>query len=231
MIDSNYLNEEMLLKIYKPEAFSPLYKYNICVMQDGNDYYQMGRIARLSDQLHSNHEIADTIFVGIHYQDKYDRRKKYHPSGEQQQAYSQFLAHEVAPLLDDILPTHCMGQTRILMGDSLAGTLAFMTALKYPHTFGKVIMQSPFVDQTVLQLVENADNLSMLDIYHTIGEKETAVATTTGSIVDFLTPNRTLHQLLSDKGGSYQYHELVAGEHTWKYWQKDLPQVLKSMLQ
>jgi len=229
-IESKYLNETMTLKLYLPENFSSLYKYHICIMQDGNDYYQLGRVATVSDKLHTNEEIENTVFVGIHYLDRYDRKEKYHPSGEQQQAYIKFLVNEAVPLLDEIVPTYHMGQSRALVGDSLAGTLALMTAVKYPHTFSKVIMQSPYVDEDVLSTVKNAKNIHGIDIYHTIGENETAVDTTDGSEVDFVTPNRELHDLLQAKGVSYQYHELEAGEHTWKYWQKDLPHALTAML-
>jgi enterochelin esterase-like enzyme len=230
IIDSQYLNERMSLKIYTPEGYSPFQRYNICVMQDGNDYYQLGRVASVSDLLHEDGDIEHTIFIGIHYQDKYDRRKKYHPDGEQQQAYSRFLAHEVIPFLDDHFSTFQMGQSRILMGDSLAGTLALITAIKYPHTFGKVIMQSPYIDQTIFQLIEDATDLTQLDIYHTIGTEEAAVHTTDGSVLDFLTPNRYLSERLSNKGVSYEYKELTGGKHTWGYWQKDLPEALKIIL-
>ena len=47
-----------------------------------------------------------------------------------------------------------MGKGRVLIGDSLGGTVSFMTALMYPHTFGKVVMQSPFVDETVMNLAK-----------------------------------------------------------------------------
>ncbi|MEC5423577.1 alpha/beta hydrolase-fold protein [Virgibacillus sp. C22-A2] len=228
-IESSYLKETMKLKLYQPESFSPLYKYNICIMQDGNDYYQMGRVATLSDKLHDSQEITNTVFVGIHYQDKYDRKKKYHPSGEQQDAYIKFLVNEVVPLLDDMLPTYHMGQSRALMGDSLAGTLALMTALKYPNTFGKVIMQSPYVDDTVLNAVENASSIHSIDLYHTIGTEETDVDTTDGKKVDFLNPNRKLKALLQEKGANYVYYELEDGEHTWKYWQKDMKRLLTTM--
>jgi enterochelin esterase-like enzyme len=229
VIESKYLEETMTLQLYQPETFSPLYKYNICIMQDGNDYYQMGRIATLSDKLHANNEITNTVFVGIHYQDKFDRSRKYHPNGEQQAAYIKFLVHEVVPLLDETLPTYHMGQSRALIGDSLAGTLALMTALKYPNTFGKVMMQSPYVDQTVMDAVEQAPNIHGVDIYHTIGTEETAVKTTDGQTLDFVVPNRKLSKLLHAKGPSYTYRELDNGEHTWKYWQKDLPTVLMEM--
>ncbi|WP_404451792.1 esterase family protein [Virgibacillus necropolis] len=227
-IDSKYLDEVMTLKIYQPESFSPLYKYHICIMQDGNDYYQLGRAATLSDRLHANEEIENTVFVGIHYNDKYDRKEKYHPSGEKQDAYIKFLVYEVVPLLDDLLPTYHMGQSRSLMGDSLAGTLALMTALRYPYTFGKVIMQSPYVDEKVMDAVRNAKDIHSIDIYHTIGLDETEVDTTAGTKEDFLAPNRALNQLLEETGVSYIYHELE-GEHTWKAWQKDLKRALTSM--
>lgn len=227
-ITSHYLEETLMLTWYLPEAFSSLYKYHICIMQDGNDYFQLGRIATLSDRLHTDGSITNTIFVGIHYRDKYDRKKKYHPQGEQQEAYIQFITREVIPLLDDMLPTLHMGKSRSLLGDSLAGTLALMTAVRYPNTFGHVIMQSPYVDDTVLEKVQEAENMHSIDIYHTIGTKETEVETTDGKISDFLTPNRYLHDILSKKNISYVYHELD-GEHTWKAWQKDLPRALTTI--
>lgn len=230
-IESSYLNETMTLKLYQPEAFSPLYKYHICIVQDGNDYYQLGRLATLSDKLHSSEAIANTVFVGIHYKDKFDRRKKYHPDGEQNRDYIKFLVHEAVPFLDDLLPTYHMGQSRTLMGDSLAGTLALMTAIKYPNTFSNVIMQSPYVDETVIDSVQQAENIHSIDIYHTIGEAETEVETTDGKTLDFVEPNRKLHNLLQQSGVSYVYHELEDGEHTWKYWQNDLSRALTTMFE
>ncbi|MRH43415.1 esterase family protein [Aquibacillus halophilus] len=227
-IDSTYLKEKIKVKWYQPEAFTPLKSYHICIMQDGNDYFQMGKVATLSDQLHEEGVIEDTIFVGIHYNDKYDRQDKYHPDGAKQADYMSFLVHEVIPMLDEVIPTHQVGGSRTLMGDSLAGTLALMTALKYPHTFGKVIMQSPYVDDTLIQVIKDTKTIDTIDIYHTIGNKETKVQTTSGSIEDFLTPNRELHNLLKAYGSSYVYHELD-GIHTWKYWQQDLKRAMITM--
>ncbi|QTM98715.1 esterase family protein [Sediminibacillus dalangtanensis] len=227
-IDSKYLDEIMTIKWYLPESFSPLYKYHVCIMQDGDDYFQLGRIATLSDRLHSDGEIENTVFVGIHYNDKYDRQDKYHPNGSKQAAYMQFLLHEVVPLLDEELPTYHVGGSRALIGDSLAGTLALMTALKYSNTFGKVIMQSPYVDEKVLNAVQSAKSVDTLDIYHTIGNEETDVPTTAGDRKDFLEPNRKLRELIEQQDTNYVYHELD-GNHTWKFWQKDLKRALVTM--
>jgi enterochelin esterase-like enzyme len=224
-IDSQYLQETMTLKVYTPENFSPLYKYHFCIMQDGNDYYQMGRAATLSDRLHENQEIENTIFIGIHYKDKYDRREKYHPNGKQNIQYMQFLIREVVPFLDEQFPGYYMGNGRTLIGDSLAGTLALMTAIKYPNIFGNVVMQSPYVDEMVMEAVQAGKDFSSLTIYHTIGSNETDVETTDGQKLDFLTPNRELRAVLNRKPLGYSFHELD-GDHTWGTWQKDLQRAL-----
>ena len=61
-------------------------------MQDGDDYFQLGSVATLSDKLHEKYEIINTTFVGIHYINRFDRLKKYHPHGEQYEAYIRFLS-------------------------------------------------------------------------------------------------------------------------------------------
>ena len=101
-----------------------------------------------------------------------------------------------------------------------------MTAVKYPNIFGKVILQSPLVDEKVLEAVRNHPNPQLLDVYHIIGLEETEVKTTNGSIEDFLTPNRELHQLFGEKGYPNFYEEFD-GNHTWKFWQPDLKRALK----
>ncbi|WP_077623024.1 alpha/beta hydrolase [Sediminibacillus massiliensis] len=227
-INSNFLEEILTVKWYVPETFSDLYKYHICIMQDGDDYFQMGRVATLSDRLHESGEIENTVFAGIHYKDKYDRQDKYHPKGPKQTAYINFLVKEVVPLLDEKLPTYHIGGSRTLMGDSLGGTVSLMAALQYPNTFGQVIMQSPFVDDTVLAAVRESHSLGNLSIYHTIGNQESEVKTTAGEVKDFLSPNRELRTLLDNHRSSYVYHELD-GAHTWKYWQKDMKRALITM--
>lgn len=229
-IQSDFLNETKTIKIYFPESFSDLYKYNIAIMFDGDDYFQMGRIATYSDRLHEDYELSNTIFVGIHYKDAQDRRRKYHPNGEEHEAFTKFVVKEVVPLLDEELPTYLMGKTRILMGDSLAGSFSLLTALRYPNTFGKAILQSPFIDEPIMDIIKQAKEFNSLDIYHTIGEKEDKAKLSDGRIVDQLTPNRELKEFLSSKNSNYIYHELEDGQHTWKYWQKDMVRALTSII-
>lgn len=226
---SNELQEEMTLMVYTPANYSPLYKYNILIAQDGKDYFTLGRIGTIADQLLESKGIQNTIIIGIPYRDVKDRREKYHPEGSKQNAYIRFLAHELTPFIDKEYPTYQMGMGRALIGESLGATVSLMTALSYPHTFGKVIMQSPYVDGTVLNKVEDFQHTSFLSLYHVVGTKETEVPTTDGKKKDFIGPNRELHELMERKNFSVFYEEFE-GTHTWTYWQPDLRQALPKML-
>ncbi|MGG3469861.1 esterase family protein [Neobacillus pocheonensis] len=225
---SEALGEDMQLLVYLPANFSPLYKYSLLIAQDGRDYFQLGRIGRLADEYLYEREIENLIIVGVPYKNVEDRRRKYLPSGEQNQPYIRFLAHELVPFLDQEFPTYQMGSTRALIGDSLGATVSLMTALQYPHTFGKVLMQSPFVDQKVLELVADFTEPQLLEIYHVIGKQETEVKITDGKTGDFLTPNRQLSKLINEKPFTYFYEEFN-GNHTWTFWQPDLRRALKML--
>jgi enterochelin esterase-like enzyme len=227
-IKSNELGEEIQLLIYLPANFSPLYKYSLLIAQDGRDYFQLGRIGRLADEYLFEREIENLIIVGIPYKDVEDRRRKYHPAGDQNQHYIRFLAHELVPFLDNVFPTYQMGSTRALIGDSLGATVSLMTALQYPHTFGKVLLQSPLVEDVVFGLVESFTEAELLEIYHIVGNLETEVQTTNGKKSDFLNPNRKLSEIFTNKVFTYFYDEFD-GDHTWTFWQPDLKRALKMM--
>lgn len=225
-IESEFLNETITIKIYEPEQFDPLYENNLCIMQDGDDYFHLGRIATISDELHSEFDIVNTTFVGIPYIDKFDRWKKYHPDGEQFDAYKLFLIQELIPLLDDILPINPLGIVRTLMGDSLAGTISLLTALDEPTLFHRVIMQSPYVDDNVLQTVSTFNKTSEPEIYHSIGTAEVDVPTTKMGRLNFIEPNEQLAKELEEKFSIYHFEKIPDGNHTWKYWQQELPEVI-----
>lgn len=222
---SEALQEEMQLLIYLPPNYSPLYKYSVLIASDGKDYFQLGRISRIADELYENDEIENLIIVGVPYKNVKDRRAKYHPDGEKHTAYIRFLAQELVPYIDEHYPTYQIGMGRALIGDSLAATVSLLTALNYPNTFGKVIMHSPLVNDYVLEKIESNKEVHAFSLYHVIGNEETAVKTGDGLLTDFITPNRKLHKLLISKGYSTFYEELN-GDHTWKLWQPDIKRSL-----
>jgi enterochelin esterase-like enzyme len=227
---STALEEELTMLIYLPENFSPLYKYSLLIAQDGQDYFRLGRVGRQVEALLKNEEIENIIVVGIPYHNVEERKEKYHPSGAKFHNYVRFLAHELVPYLDQEFPTYQVGHGRALIGDSLGATVSLLTGLTYPNIFGKLILQSPYVNNDVLQAVKEFTSTTRPTIYHQIGKKETAVKTTDGSIEDFLVPNRELKAAITEKGFSYTYEEFD-GDHTWKYWQPALTPIFKEMFE
>jgi Enterochelin esterase and related enzymes len=225
---SEELGEEVSLLMYLPTSFSPLSHHHLLIAQDGGDYFKLGRIARFVEELTEEQTIEDLIVVGIPYKDIQDRRRKYHPDGSQFNSYIRFLAHELIPFLEERFPLLPIGRGRALIGDSLAATVSLMAALHYPHTFGKVIMQSPYVDEKVLEAIDAFSQPSLLSIYHQIGKQETAVKTTDGKIKDFYTINQKLHEQMVHKGFECIYEEFD-GDHRWTYWQPQLKDILKKM--
>ncbi|MGM9949350.1 MAG: alpha/beta hydrolase, partial [Lysinibacillus sp.] len=146
---SECLQEQMQLLIYIPANYTPLYRYNILIASDGKDYFQLGGIPRLADELIDDYEIEHLIIVGVPYKSVADRKRKYIPSGDQHEAYLRFLAHELVPYLDQEFSTNALGACRGLIGDSMAATVSLLAAIKYPHVFGKAILHSPYVDDLV----------------------------------------------------------------------------------
>lgn len=222
---SNALNEELELLMYIPANYSPLYEYNILIASDGRDYFQLGGIPRLADQLIDDYIIENVIIVGVPYKNAADRRRKYIPTGDQFEAYMRFLAHELVPYLDEEFSTPQMGSSRALIGDSMAATISLLAAIHYPNIFGKAILQSPYVDEHVLQAVRDAKHTDLLSTYHIIGLREKEVILKDKTVKDFLTPNRALHELFVERGIETFYEE-IDGNHTWVSWKPDLKRAL-----
>src|SRR5699024_4153814 len=151
----------------------------------------LGRIATLSDELHDDFDITNTIFVGIHYLDRFDRREKYHPDGKQHENYKKFLMNEVIPLIKEQLPINPLGENWALMGDSLAGTLAFLVATQNFNTFDYVIMQSPLVVESVIHAAEKLDLNDDFEIYNTLYLKLNYVGKTNDGKINFMKHNNS----------------------------------------
>ncbi|WP_196121280.1 alpha/beta hydrolase [Anaerobacillus alkaliphilus] len=228
-IDSRFLQEKIHLKVYLPGNFSTLYTYQLVIAQDGDDYLQKGKLATLTDVLLEEKQIQNCIVVMIPYHSIEDRYNKYSPNGSKNKEYIRFLAEEVIPHIERKYHTFELANGRTLLGDSLAATVSIHAALEYPHTFGQVIAQSPYIDQKTLDALSSFTKPELLRFYHTIGIHETEVVTTKGATKDFLTPNRNFYQLAKEKGIEVMYEEFN-GDHTWTYWQQDLGKALISML-
>lgn len=228
-INSKYLQTTVPYSVYLPPNYSELKSYRVLYTQDGADYIKFGQIARKTEELIVTNEIEDIIIVLIPYPSVKERWQRYHPHGERTNAYIRFFVEELVSKIDEDYSTVNLSDGRTLIGDSLGGTVSLITALTYPHTFSQVIMQSPLVNEEVIEIVSSFPYPEMMKFYHIIGTEETNVKMTHGQVSDFLTPNRELHRLMLKKGFAEYFYDEFEGGHIWRYWQKDIKRALRYM--
>lgn len=225
---SRHLGTEERMMIYTPHRYTPLYSYPVLYIQDGDDYLSLGRLPSLLDQFSHTRETQDVIAVFIPV-DKEKRTSRYHPQGEEHALYKRFLAEEVVSYIDGHYSTHPLGHARTLLGESLGGVASLFTALTYPHTFGQVAAQSGAFTASLCETVASLEVSLQLSIYLEIGTQEREVETSRG-VLDLVAGNEQLREILQKKGITLRY-ETFEGDHTWGYWQANLPQILRHFLQ
>lgn len=224
-IESSACNETFDVQYYLPKSYSDLYKYNVTITFDSQDFFKYGQIERLIEKLEKTEEIERTIIVGVPYPSVEWRKHYFNPNGEHHENFVTFVGRELNSFIDNHFSTLKMANSRLLMGESLAGSFSLSTALTYPNTFGQVLAFSPFVDDEFINRFKDNMNLINLNIYHTIGLEEDDFTTIMGEQADFLTPNRKLNAVLEEEPLEYEYKELEGG-HIWKTWKPELKNVL-----
>ncbi|PTE27170.1 alpha/beta hydrolase-fold protein, partial [Staphylococcus equorum] len=204
--------------------------YKVVFCFDGLDFFSFGRIHRSYENLRETNEIEKAIFVGFHYEDVDKRRAEFHPQGARTHLTVKAVANEILPFIDRTFPTYKVGNARILLGDSLAGSVALMTALSYPRIFSQVGLLSPQHDEVIQTLIERCQFQEQLTIWHAVGlEEEDFELPTNGKRADFLTPNRELKSIIEANNFTHHYIEFEGG-HRWKSWKHLLDDLLKYFL-
>lgn len=227
---SELLERDVTLSIYLPKDFSELFKYKVVFCLDGLDFFSFGRIHRSYESLREANEIEKAIFVGFHYEDVDKRRAEFHPQGARTHLTVKAVANEILPFIDRTFPTYKVGNARIVLGDSLAGSVALMTALSYPRIFSQVGLLSPQHDEVIQTLIERCQFQEQLTIWHAVGLEEADFELpTNGKRADFLTPNRELKSIIEANNFTHHYIEFEGG-HRWKSWKHLLDDLLKYFL-
>lgn len=224
-IESEYLEENREILVYLPPDYDRELTYPALYLQDGDDYLNMGRIATQCNRLILENELHPILIIAVPV-DKSRRTAEYHPSGKRHPNYLRFFIHELLPEIEANFPIEGSTESRVVGGSSLGGTVSLHLALNYPEHFRRVLSQSGAFLKTTSDQIGHADSLAHLTVYQSIGLSETAVPTHFGKI-DLVARNREVHHHLQKKRAIVHYKE-KDGNHTWGFWQKDLPEALKT---
>jgi len=223
-IISENLREEKTVSVYLPPGYNELISYPIVYAQDGQDIFMFGRIATLANYLILEKNMEPIIIVGIDV-DKKRRTSEYASEGENNKAYKKFITEELIPYIEERYQLRKeTNVSRLLIGDSLGGTVSLELALENPSLFNNVLSLSGAFFQPTLNKIKIMDRLDWLTVWMIVGLQEDEVKTDRG-VFNFVEWNRNAKQLLTEKGAKISYHE-KEGEHIWGFWQKELPEAL-----
>ncbi|MCE4955714.1 alpha/beta hydrolase [Macrococcoides caseolyticum] len=227
-ITSHYLNRDVKIGIYLKADYSPFVDYNVVICFDGQDVSQIGQIHRQYERLDM---LEETLFVFVHYTNGGERRKEYHPEGALRQAYQQFVVYELKMMLEETLNLQLNNTNTILLGDSLAASIALTITLEYPNFATRAVLFSPMITTHLVDTIDalNQQLSEQLDYYLVVGSEEHSFKLQTGETADFLTPIRAFHQTLLTHHIRHYYAELDGG-HTWKTWKPHIENSLNYYL-
>ncbi len=227
-IQSRHLGEARTLRIYLPPGYNELLSYPVIYCQDGEEFFNFGRIATYANQLILDENIEPFIVVGVEVNTKI-RTQEYAPFGSRFEAYTACFAEEIIPYIEEKYPVRRSADERVLAGDSLGGSVSVHIALRYPELFRRIISLSGAYYEQSQQLIAAESDLSALDVYMIVGLQETDFESDTG-VYDFVKLNQDTRDLLLERGATVRYAE-KDGKHLWGFWQKELPDAIKYFLQ
>jgi len=226
-VSSRYLQEDRAIRVFLPPGYNELLSYPVVYCQDGEQFFNFGRIATLLSRGILEDGFEPAIVVGVDV-DTATRTSEYAPEGELHAAYMSFWYEELVPWVEANYPARTNREERILAGDSLGATVSLHLAIHYRGLFRNVLSFSgAFLASTRGLLYEQTD-LSWLRMYMLIGLDETEVTTGRGTF-DFLAENRATRDLLQHKNAELLYLE-KPGKHIWGFWQQELPEALAYFL-
>ncbi|WP_442603542.1 alpha/beta hydrolase [Paenibacillus sp. KN14-4R] len=227
IIPSNYLGANRPIRIYLPPGYSELLSYPVIYCQDGEQFFNFGRIATFLTQGILDEGMEPAIVVGVDV-DTSIRTAEYAPNGHLHASYLSFFTEELIPWVEENYSVRTTSDERILAGDSLGGTVSLHLAIHYRDLFSKVISFSGAFFLDTRQALQEQEDLSWLDLYMLIGLDETSVETERGTF-DFVEENRATKEILEQKKTKLLYIE-KPGHHLWGFWQKEMMHALKHFL-
>lgn len=227
-IDSKFLGEQRSLRIYLPPGYNEILSYPVVYCQDGEEFFNFGRIATHANRLILDEGIDPFIIVGVEV-DTSVRTAEYAPFGSRFEAYTACFTQEIIPFIERNYPVRSTPDERVLAGDSLGATVSLHLAMKNPSLFSKIISLSGAFYEQSLELIKDEKDLNYLSLFMIVGLQEDNYTTDTGTY-NFVELNRSAKQLLEERGATVKYLE-KDGKHLWGFWQNELPDALIHFLQ
>ncbi len=234
---SRFLRSDRDVLVYLPPGYDVNLRkrYPVLYLHDGQNLFDGATsfikgaewgVDETAQRLISAGAIEPLIIVGV-YNTGRDRVDEYTPTadprykaGGKADLYGKMLVEELKPFIDSEYRTRRDAKSTGLGGSSLGGLVSLYLGLKYPQTFGRVIVASPSVwwdNKMIVREVEALKKKPRLRIWLDMGTKEG------GNEAEEQTRNaRALRDALVRKGwkegSDLKYFEAEGAEHNERAW-------------
>ncbi|GIP48882.1 hypothetical protein J53TS2_24730 [Paenibacillus sp. J53TS2] len=226
-IQSQFLGEKRYLRVYLPPGYNEILSYPVIYCQDGEEFFNFGRIATHANRLILDEGLEPFIIVGVEVNVAV-RTEEYAPFGNRFEAYTRCFTEEIIPFIERNYPVRREPSERVLAGDSLGATVSLHLAMKNPELFSKIISLSGAYYEPSLEILAQETDLSYLSLFMIVGLQEDHYTTDTGTY-NFVELNRRAKALLEERGAQVAYFE-KDGKHLWGFWQQELPDAMVHFL-
>jgi len=218
-IDSRAFAGPRRLRVYIPAGFVDKRIYPLVIIHDGEDYVAHADLTTSLDNLIHRGELPP--FIAVLTQSP-ERNDEY--TGDPR--HSDFLTSEVLPVVRERFPLRRDPGGTVLMGASLGGVAALVTAFRYPGVYGALALKSGsfILDRS---LIETRDPLfariaDLLDeVRGDLARLPSRVFISCGIYEGLIGQNRLLARLLSDQGDEVRLLE-TRDAHHWQNWRDQL---------
>jgi len=161
---SVHLGNSRRIQVYLPPGYDQGdWHYAVVLMHDGSEYLSLANMDNVLDYLISENRIDPVIAVFV---PPVNRSPEY--SGEDQDAFTQFIIEEIMPWIDGKYRTRTTPSDRATMGSSNGGNISLWIGMNHPEVFGNVGAFSSYVEPDIQTFFENNTMLD-LRIYMNLG--------------------------------------------------------------
>jgi enterochelin esterase-like enzyme len=220
VIRSQAQRRDNRVTLYLPARFRDTARYPLLVVHDGGDYLEYASMKIVLDNLIHRLDMAEVV-VAFTYPG--DRLKEYPNSGP----HARWITKELLGQLEEQLPLIAHPSGRALMGSSFGAIASLTTAVRYPQTYGSLLLQSGSFVFTDIGALHGEDPAfdPVVKFMNRFRRKPIRVADrmfqSCGVYEPLIVFNRSMVPVFSETGMTVNYVESRDG-HNWESWRDRL---------
>lgn len=224
---SKVMENQRTLQIYLPPGYadSPSTRYPVIYAHYGQDAVDKMHLPQIMDRMIGG-KMKPVIGVFIHLNADNGYREI---SGELKEKYMDMVVEELVPYIDQHYRTIARADQRVSMGQSAAGFLSILMALKYPQVWGGVGSQSTNADgqlgAEIMEAVEQGPASLKTRFFVHWGRYD--VRTANGE-VNRMESNQRLFEAMKARGYSVS-GGLMSHGYGWGKWAMVAPRILETL--